>query len=44
MKVTFEKMTGRDKKTIKTAYFNSHTTAIINENDLNEELQKSKYK
>ena len=42
LKVTFEKTTSKDETTIKTAYFNSNTFTITNENELNEELQLSK--
>ena len=40
--VTFEKTTSKDETTIKTAYFNSNTFTITNENKRNEELQLSK--
>ena len=42
MKVTFEKTTSKDETIIKTAYFNSNTFTITNENEVNEELQLSK--
>ena len=42
LKVTFEKTTSKDETTIKTAYFNSNSFTITNENELHEELQLSK--
>ena len=42
MKVTFENTISKDETIIKTAYFNSNTFTITNENELNEELQLSK--
>ena len=41
LKVTFQKVTGKEEITFKSAYFNSNTLTITNENELNEELQKS---
>ena len=41
LKITFEKQLG-NKTTIKTAYFNSMTTTIINKNEINEALQTSR--
>ena len=41
LKVTFEKQLG-NKTTIKTAYFNSMTTTIINKNEINKALQTSR--
>ena len=41
LKMTFEKQLG-NKTTIKTAYFNSMTTTIINKNEINEVLQTSR--
>ena len=41
LKVTFEKQITEDDTTIKTAYFNSKTFTIINENEINNELQLS---
>ena len=40
-KITFEKQLG-NKTTIKTAYFNSMTTTIINKNEINKALQTSR--
>ena len=41
LKITFEKQLG-NKTTIKTAYFNSMTTTIINKNEINKALQTSR--
>ena len=41
LKMTFEKQLG-NKTTIKTAYFNSKTKTLINENEINEVLQTSR--
>ena len=41
LKITFEKQLG-NKTTIKTAYFNSMTTTIINKNEINKALQISR--
>ena len=41
LKITFEKQLG-NKTTIKTAYFNSKTKTLINENEINEVLQTSR--
>ena len=41
LKMTFEKQLG-NKTTIKTAYFNSMTTTIINKNEINKALQTSR--
>ena len=41
LKVTFEKTTSKDETTIKTAYFNSSSFTIVNENEMNKELQES---
>ena len=41
LKITFEKLLG-NKTTIKTAYFNSMTTTIINKNEINKALQTSR--
>ena len=41
LKITFEKQLG-NKTTIKTAYFNSMTTTIINKNKMNKALQTSR--
>ena len=41
LKVTFEKQL-EDETTIKTAYFNSKTKTLINENEINEVLQTSR--
>ena len=41
LKITFEKQL-RNKTTIKTAYFNSMTTTIINKNEINKALQTSR--
>ena len=41
LKMTFEKQLG-NKTTIKTAYFNSETKTLINENEINEVLQTSR--
>ena len=41
LKITFEKQLGNET-TIKTAYFNSKTKTLINENEINEVLQTSR--
>ena len=41
LKVTFEKTTSKDETTIKTAYFNSTSFTIANENELDKEFQES---
>ena len=41
LKITFEKQLGNET-TIKTAYFNSMTTTIINKNEINKALQTSR--
>ena len=41
LKITFKKQLG-NKTTIKTAYFNSMTTTIINKNEINKALQTSR--
>ena len=42
LKVTFVKQTGREEKTIKSAYFNSQPQTITNNIDINNSLQASK--
>ena len=39
--MAFKKQITEDETTIKTAYFNSKTFTIINENEINNELQLS---
>ena len=39
LKITFEKQTGREEKTIKSAYFNSIAQTIINNNQIELSLQ-----
>ena len=41
LKVTFMKQTGREEKTMKSAYFNSQTQTIINQTEIQEALQLS---
>ena len=42
LKVTFEKTTSKDQATIRTAYFRSNASTIINENEIAEEIEISK--
>ena len=42
LKVTFEKQTGHEEKTIKSAYLNSIAQTIINNKQIEQSLQLSK--
>ena len=42
LKITFEKQTGREEKTIKTAYFNSIAQTVINKTQIELALKLSK--